>query len=540
MARTAFALLALTFLLPSWAHADPAADEAILKKAGVGTEGPALLKFLQGSVPREGGTEEIGPLVKALGSEDFFEREEAFKKVIVLGPRALPFLRAVLKEGDRELVIRAEVCLKIIEGGPGADVHGAVLRQLGLRKPEGAAGAILEYLPFAPNDRLAEEATLALTEVALEGGKPAAALVAALADKFPARRGAAAEVLAKHAFAAHGPAIGKLLADPDPMVRMKAGIALAFHLNQDAIPVLIDLLETLPPGPAAHIETLLNRLAAFKGPSGSFASAKGLRDAWTSWWNANVGSADLARLTTFPKLLGKTLLIHSSAGRVEEIGPDGKVLWQVDGLKIPVTAQLLDDERFVVLESNPRRIAVRSTKGAVVKSLFASLQTDVQALPGGNFLVTSRTALSEYNRDGVLVKGISVSGTQAVSARKLPSGKFVCLTSAGLILQLNAAGKEIARFPVGAAVVGNGLDVIPEGRILLTDAGAGRVLEFDATGTLKREWKVPGASSAVRLANGNTLVACGGAEKVVEINDRGVVVWEHSTRGSHVLRASKR
>lgn len=541
MARTLPAFLALVLLAPPLSWADVAADEAILKKTGVGSDAASLLRFLKSAVPGEGKVDEVEPIVRLLGSEDFFEREEAIKKVISLGPRALPFLRAVLKEADRELVLRAAECLKIIEGGPGADVHGAVLRLLGERKPEGAASAILEYLPFAPNERLNEEANLALEEVALEGDKPAAPLVAALGDKYPSRRAAAAAILARHAFADHKETLRKLLKDADPVVRSKVGIGLALHKDKDAIPVLIDALATLSPGPAASVESLLHKLANYKGPAGPFASSKAQRDAWAGWWAANAATADLARLTAVPKMLGHTLLVHNNAGRVEEIDTDGKVIWKIDGLQGPIAAQLFADDRFVVLESRLRRMSIRTTKGATIRTIVSSLASDVQALPDGNFLVSARTGLIEYNPAGALVRRTNLPpGNQAVAARRTPLGRFVVLTSAGMVLLLDNAGKETGRFPAGAGVVGNGLDVTPEGRVLLTDAGAGRVLEYDAAGKLRREWKVSGAVSATRLPNGNTLVACGGTEKVVEIDERGTVVWEHATKGSSVLRASKR
>ncbi|MFO0969557.1 MAG: hypothetical protein U0793_28700 [Gemmataceae bacterium] len=106
------------------------------------------------------------------------------------------------------------------------------------------------------------------------------------------------------------------------------------------------------------------------------------------------------------------------------------------------------------------------------------------------------------------------------------------------MLRLDNAGRELARFPtgLGVAAAAGGFDVTPEGRILLTDAG--RVMEFDATGKVQREWKVAGATSATRLPNGNTLVACGA--RIVEIDERGGVVWEHNTRGATVVRAEKR
>jgi len=531
--RVATLFIAFLFF-PGSVRADEAADLSILKKAGVESEGAALLKFLGASVPKEGGDEEIAPLVKKMASEDFFEREAALKKVIALGPRAAPFLRQAIKDSDKELARRAEECLKIIEGGPGLDVHGATLRLIGMRKPEGAAKAILEYLPFAPNERIVEEAVAALGQTALEKGKTVPALAEALTDKFPTRRAAAVEILAKVDFESRRPQLVKMLADADPTVRYKAGTALALKHEKAAIPALIALLGKAPASQSARIESMLQKLAAYKGPSGAQP------DLWQKWWTVNAERIDLATLTTIPKLLGKTLLVHSNTGKVQEVDAKGKVEWEVTGLQFPTAAQMLEGNRVAILENRLRRMTIRNIKGGILKTITISLPTDLQALPNSNIFVTSRVALIEYDKDGAQVQRIQLKGFQALSARKTLTGDIYCFASTGQIVKLDNTGKEIARFPVGRAILGGSFDVTPEGRVLLTDTSAGRVLEYDVAGKVQREWKIAGATSAVRLPNGNTLVVCGGAERVVEINDRGTVVWQHETKGSPVLRADKR
>ncbi|MFO0969558.1 MAG: HEAT repeat domain-containing protein [Gemmataceae bacterium] len=403
----------LTFAFPTLLHADPAADEATLKKAGVPGDGPALLKFLSGLVPRDSKLEDAALLVKRMASEDFFEREEALKKVIALGPRAAPFLRSALKESDKELVQRAEECLKIIEGGPGLDVHGATLRLIALRKPAGAAAAVLEYLPFVPNDRIGEEAAVTLAAVALEGGKVAPEFVKALGDSLAARRAAAAHVLAKVAFKEHRLELVKLLADGDPRVRFKTAVALAKHHEKEAVPVLIALLDKAPAADVASIEVMLQKLADHKGPAGPWTASAAMREAWQSWWTAHAATADLAKLTAIPKMLGHTLLVFAEEGKVEEIDKDGKLRWSFAGLQFPTVAHLVGDNKVLVAENRLRRVTLRSTTGAIERTFSVSLPTDVQMMPDGKVLAVSRLGLYEYNATGGLVRRITVPGRRS-------------------------------------------------------------------------------------------------------------------------------
>jgi hypothetical protein len=79
-----------------------------------------------------------------------------------------------------------------------------------------------------------------------------------------------------------------------------------------------------------------------------------------------------------------------------------------------------------------------------------------------------------------------------------------------------------------------GIDRLPNGNTLITETGQyitfddGRVLEVDSLGRLVWAYlkcDVPFAHTARRLANGNTLVSATYANKVVEVNQAGDVVW---------------
>ena len=66
----------------------------------------------------------------------------------------------------------------------------------------------------------------------------------------------------------------------------------------------------------------------------------------------------------------------------------------------------------------------------------------------------------------------------------------------------------------------------PQGTYLVTQMrGGGKVREFDARGKKVREFAT-GRYAAVRLPNGNTLLACADEHRVVEVDPRDRIVWQ--------------
>lgn len=533
----ASSLLALA-LTPSL-FADPR-DERIVAEAGLSAEGPALLKFLAGLVPRDTDPKTVEPLVKQLASEDFFLREEAHRKILSLGAQAIPALRRVLKDPDRELVLRAEICLKVIESGPGTEVHAAVLRLLGEKKPAGAAAGVLDYLPFAANEFLAAEAARTLADLAATKGKVDPAVVRALKDPLAARRAAAAGALAQTAFKDHRAALLPMLKDDDARVRSRVALALAERGEREAVPVLIALLEELAPERAALVEDFLYRIAGDAGPSTGTGPA-GKSKLWAAWWKTTGSGIDLAERLKGPELQGRILLVEAEEGKVREIDRQGKELWSIGGLGYPVSAQIVGENRILIAEYRLRRVTLRDFKGKIEKQFNIIYPTSVQQLPGGNILVGARTRLVEYDQNGTQRSSRTIPGT-IVSARRLPTGETICLTSTGQCVRLDRTHKEIARFAVGRGL-GFGTDIAPApgGKILFANSALGKVIEFDAAGKQTREWRVEGAADVQRLTNGHLIVCCPSRKKVVELDERGRVVREQAYRSnSNIVRATLR
>jgi hypothetical protein len=121
----------------------------------------------------------------------------------------------------------------------------------------------------------------------------------ALAEKEPARRAVAALLLGRHGSAEQKAAVRKLLADPDPAVRLRAAQGLLAGREKAAVPVLLALLSEGPPDVARQADDLLSRAAGDTAPAASLGETKEqrakCRAAWEGWWKANEARLDLAK-----------------------------------------------------------------------------------------------------------------------------------------------------------------------------------------------------------------------------------------------------
>lgn len=191
------------------------ADEAVLKKANIDTDGSALVEYLRKSKANRIDPDHIRALVKQLGDDSFNVREKATQALIALGEPALPFLQQAAKSSDLEVARRAERCLQAIHKDPvqrqGEDAKWiALARTLARKKPAGAIEALLAFLPQAASPEVEREVRFALRLLARSSSEPDPVLVKALEDKDPRRRQAAAEALGKIA-----PPPGSLILLPD-------------------------------------------------------------------------------------------------------------------------------------------------------------------------------------------------------------------------------------------------------------------------------------------------------------------------------------
>jgi hypothetical protein len=196
-----------------------AADEKILREAKCGVTGSALVSLIRTQTPNAESLAKVKTLIGKLGDDAFRVRERVSAELVNAGPIAIPLLREAAKDDDREVARRARECLQKIGEDSSKTRVSAAIRLLGLRKPEGAAEVLLNYLPSA-DPETALEVRAALFAVAQRDGKPNAVLMRALEDKDPSRRQAAAAALGKDG-GAYARQPGRRLFGPTPKIALK-------------------------------------------------------------------------------------------------------------------------------------------------------------------------------------------------------------------------------------------------------------------------------------------------------------------------------
>ncbi len=187
---------------------------------------------------------------------------------------------------------------RMLSKNPEAEKFPSALpRLLAVRKPAGAAEALLAYLPKTEERSIKEEIGKALKDLVLVDGQPDPAVLKALSDPLPARRVAAAAALAGAGGARH-PVVRKLLTDGDPEIRLRIVMALVQAQDREAVAALVDLVADLPGAQTAEAQELLRRLGGANGPplplGNDVATRNKLRVAWQTWWTENGGTVNLA------------------------------------------------------------------------------------------------------------------------------------------------------------------------------------------------------------------------------------------------------
>ena len=545
LAGPAAATLGLALLAAAPA-ADPdpelAYAEKALRDAGVGTDGPALLRFFR---DRTVSPEQHDTLVRAVASladPSWAVRERASAELTRAGRSARALLRAATADPDPERARRAERCLRHVEGRGVPVLAAAAARVLAERRPAGTAAALLGYLPAADDEAL-EEALFAALAAVGAGGEADPALLAAAADREPLRRAATAAVLGRRATDAAR--VRPLLRDPDPRVRYEAAAALVRGGAGEAIPVLVDLVGAGPLPLAWQAQEVLGRATGGEWPASVTAGGgderRKARDAWAAWWRGAAGRIDLAKVAWEGTPLGLTLVCdstdHAGRGVLWECGADGRARWEM-AVAVPVDVQPLPGGRVLVAEYQGAQVTERDRSGKVLwRHAVGSLPTTCQRLPNGNTFLATNGELLEVTPDGKEVFRHTPAGAGSIfRARRLRDGHVLYACESSKVVELDAAGREVRSVPLpGSASPWASVEPLPGGRLLVGMYGADKVVELDAAGAVVWEVKVQSPSSASRLPNGHTLVSSMNAGKLVEFDRAGKAVWERKTKGRPFL-----
>ncbi len=509
------------------------------------TDGPSLLGMVREHTLTPELRLKIKEQIDRLGDDEYANRQAAAKELFDLGRVALPQLREAITNRDPETIRRARSLIERIEHEPSRNLPSAAVRLLALRKPPGAAEALLAYLPLAEEENLTTDVKKSLVLLARHEGKLDAALVRALADDLPLLRSMAAEALVEGGGKEGRAAVRPLLKDKAPTVRLRVALALVMTGEREAVPVLIDLLPIASDEHIGQIEDVLSQLAGDSAPDiisgGEETQRQKYHEAWAAWWKSNKDRIDLTQLVVRP-WYGYTLLCDSSRNRVFEIDRHGKERWAIDGVPFPVDAWVVGGNRVLIAEWMGRKISERSFQGNIVWSKGLSAQpVNVQRLPNGHTFIATLNQILEVDREGKEVYTINNVGGGITAAYRGRDGRIVCLARSGSqCIVMDTSGKNLKQFPSNRdGSWTSGIDLLANGHILITQPNRNKVTEYDRNGKSIVEVNAPMATTATGLPNGHFLIASSGSRRAFEVDRNGKVVWEYRA-GGNIFRARRR
>jgi HEAT repeat protein len=501
------------------------------------TEQPTAIDEIKKRTMNDARREQTLALIKKLGDENFKARLAAREELMKMGVVVVPLLRkASTDDTDPELKEKAKMALVEIEKIAPGSLSPVYPRIVAYRKPAGAVEALLEFLPFADDEVVLSEVQSALAVLAYHDGKPAPALLAALKDKLPLRRYVAAEALTAGGSTKELDEVRKLLKDSDSLVKLKTAIALANARDKDAVPFIIALQPDLPAEQASMSEEFLSRLAGDDAPAGQLggdAEARKKRaESWTAWWKDKGSKTTLASLLARPaqeRYLGFTMVISPNHSKIVEMGMDGKVRWELNGLSNVWDAQFITRNRLLVLESGARKVTERTIRGDVLweMSLNGMYPTGMQRLTNGNMLFVSSNRMVEMTRAGREVFSFNRPNSDILHARKMKDGQIIYVTSSATVHRIDEKGNETKTWRVNNPT-NQGCHVLPNGNIVFPQQYSNRVYEYDMNGQQVWTAVTTQPTAVYRLPNGHTLVGSINTNQLVELDRAGKEVWKVS------------
>jgi hypothetical protein len=158
-------------------------------------------------------------------------------------------------------------------------------------------------------------------------------------------------------------------------------------------------------------------------------------------------------------------------------------------------------------------------------------------LPDGNTFIATRHRIVEIDRDGKEVFAYDRPGPDLMTARKLPDGEVAFVTTGETYVRIDADHVEQKNYRVKLRLFPNvdvdkfaNAEILPGDHVLVSllapNPAQNKVSEYDEKGAIVWEATINLPSHAVRLANGNTLVASANSSRLVELDRAGRVVWE--------------
>lgn len=211
-------------------------------------------------------------------------------------------------------------------------------------------------------------------------------------------------------------------------------------------------------------------------------------------------------------------------------------------LSIAASSQTGAPRRIVAADYDKHRIAIISANNQVEWEHPIKDIHDLHVLPNGQLLFqTSWTRIVEMNPttdrivwqyDAAQSNGNAGKKVEIHAFQRLADGvTMIAESGPGRIIEVDREGKLLKQ--VTLKVVKNDphrdtrlVRKLDNGHYLVAHEGENSVREYDGAGTVVWQYAVGSkVYSAMRLANGNTLIGAGDGHRVIEVNPAGREVW---------------
>ena len=216
------------------------------------------------------------------------------------------------------------------------------------------------------------------------------------------------------------------------------------------------------------------------------------------------------------------------------------------------------DPAYRVLAGDKGKVAIVDATGKVQWEYANKAEThDLQLLPNGNVLLTlPKSTVGEVDKDGKIVwqfeckpKEGSKDRVEIHAFQRLEDGLTMIAESGNRrIIEVDKDGKIVREVPLTVEKPSSHRDTrmvrkLANGNYLVCHEGDGKIREYEPSGKVVWTYvmelggrpRSPGHGveghgnevfGAVRLPNGNTLIAGGNNNRVLEVNPKGEIVWK--------------
>lgn len=200
--------------------------------------------------------------------------------------------------------------------------------------------------------------------------------------------------------------------------------------------------------------------------------------------------------------------------------------------------QAVDDKLvshpFLCADYGGNMVRIVSDRGRIVWEYPAIRPQDVWQLPNGNILFSHLRGAMEVTRDKEIVWEYKTEKPNEVHACQPLAGHnyLVALSGPCEILEIDRKGTIIktVKLTTGQKKIHSqmrGARKLANGNYLVGHNVDKVVTEYDPSGNVIRTFTVQGnGHCAVRLSNGNTIIACGDGHKLIEVDPDDKIVWE--------------